>query len=305
MWETVELREIRVFLALANELHFGRAADELGITQSRVSQSLRELELKLGETLVHRTSRRVELTAAGERFLAAVGPAHDQLASVLRRTGRADGEIEGSVSIGVFTAVSGGPRMVEVIDAFEQRHPSCRVDVKELPLGERLDPLRKGVVDLVTARLPVEQDDLVVGPILSSDPRVLGVATDHPLAERPEVTTEDIADYEVPDIAGMFSEELVEALIPRRTASGRPMKRRRLEHGEMSELITLVARGKLVHPTVPSFGEHFGHPGIRYVPISDMPMLDCALVWRRGGDGPRVRAFVEAAELVLERGGEA
>ena len=64
MWETVELREIRVFLALAQELHFGRAAERLGITQSRVSQSLRELELKLGESL-HRTSRRVALTGTG------------------------------------------------------------------------------------------------------------------------------------------------------------------------------------------------------------------------------------------------
>ena len=83
MWETIELREIRVFLALAEELHFGRAAERLGLTQSRVSQSLRELELKLGERLVHRTSRRVSLTAAGERFLAEVAPAHQRLIAVL------------------------------------------------------------------------------------------------------------------------------------------------------------------------------------------------------------------------------
>ena len=68
MHETVELREIRVFLTLAEELHFGRTADRLGLTQSRVSQSLRALERKLGEDLVHRTSRRVALTAPGERF---------------------------------------------------------------------------------------------------------------------------------------------------------------------------------------------------------------------------------------------
>jgi predicted DNA-binding protein (UPF0251 family) len=68
MWETIELREIRVFLALADELHFGRAAERLGVTQSRVSQSLRTLEAKLGERLIHRTSRHVALTAAGERF---------------------------------------------------------------------------------------------------------------------------------------------------------------------------------------------------------------------------------------------
>src|SRR3954463_15667877 len=73
MWETIELREIRVFLALADELHFGRAAERLGVTQSRVSQSLRTLEAKLGERLVHRTSRRVTPTAAVERPPAGAG----------------------------------------------------------------------------------------------------------------------------------------------------------------------------------------------------------------------------------------
>ncbi len=68
MWSTVELRELRVFLTLAEELHFGRTAERLHVTPSRVSQILRELERKLGSQLVHRTSRHVELTALGERF---------------------------------------------------------------------------------------------------------------------------------------------------------------------------------------------------------------------------------------------
>ena len=68
MWQTVELREIRVFLTLTEELHFGRTAERLGLTQSRVSQTLRALERSLGDRLVDRTSRRVTLTPAGERL---------------------------------------------------------------------------------------------------------------------------------------------------------------------------------------------------------------------------------------------
>ena len=299
MWETIELREIRVFLALARELHFGRAAVALGITQSRVSQSLRELEHKLGERLVHRTSRRVELTAAGERFLAEVGPAHQRLSAVLERACRDGDEIEGGLRIGLLTAVSAGPRLIEIVKAFEERHPGCSVEVKELSLSDRFEALRRGEVDLMVDRLPLEQPDLVAGPTLSRDARVLAVATDHPLGDREEVTTEDIADYEVVDIRGLVPPELGSVLIPETAASGRPMKRRRLKHHDWSELVTMIARGKIVHPTLESVADQFGHPSIRCVPISDMPVWTSALVWRRRDSGRRLRAFAEVAEEIL------
>jgi DNA-binding transcriptional LysR family regulator len=85
MWGDVELKEIRSFLMLAEELHFGRSAERLGITQARMSQLLRGLESKLGQRLVHRTSRRVTLTPVGEQFRAAVEPASDLLRDTLRR----------------------------------------------------------------------------------------------------------------------------------------------------------------------------------------------------------------------------
>ena len=77
MWQTVELREMRLFLTLAEELHFGRTAETLQLTPSRVSQSLRALEDKLGAQLLFRTSRRVRLTPFGVRFLRDVAPVID------------------------------------------------------------------------------------------------------------------------------------------------------------------------------------------------------------------------------------
>src|SRR5215211_9311710 len=79
MWETVELRDLRVFLTLADELHFRRTAERLDLTPSRVSQTIRELEQKLGAQLVHRTSRRVRLTAFGERLRSEARPAYEEL----------------------------------------------------------------------------------------------------------------------------------------------------------------------------------------------------------------------------------
>jgi DNA-binding transcriptional LysR family regulator len=299
MWETIELREIRVFLALAQELHFRRAAERLGVTQSRVSQSLRGLELKLGESLVHRTSRRVELTAAGESFLAEIGPAYEHLAGVLEQTARNAGEIEGVLRIGLLTGVSGGPRLIEAIKRFEERNPRCSVEVTEVSLSSRLEALRDSSIDVVVTRLPLHQPDLVVGPVLSREPRVLGVAADHALSDRDEVALEDIADHHVTDVSGMLPPELRDDFLPRRAPSGRPMKFRRLEHHDLSELVTAIAMGRIVHPTAPSFADHFAHPGIRYVPIGDMPAWETALAWRRSDSGPRLKAFVASAEAVL------
>ena len=135
--------------------------------------------------------------------------------AVLERASRGAREIEGTLRIGLLTAVSAGPRLIELINAFEERHPGCSVEVKELALSDRFEPLRQGDVDLMAGRLPLEEPDLVAGPALSRDARVLAVAADHPLSERAEVTTEDIADYEVVDIRGLVPPELMERADPR------------------------------------------------------------------------------------------
>ena len=293
MWETIELREIRVFLALADELHFGRAAERLGVTQSRVSQSLRTLEHKLGQRLVHRTSRRVSLTAAGEGFLVEIAPAHERLVAVLQGATH-----EATLRIGLLTSITAGPGLIELIGVFEARHPGCIVEVKELALSDRFEPLRRGEVDLMAGWLPADEPDLVAGPVLANEAWVLAVAADHPLSERTEVTTDDIADYEVSDVRALVPAELLGVIVPERAASGRPMKRRRLKHHDWSELTTMLARGKLVHPTTASIGDQFP-PGIRCVPIADMPAWPSALVWRRGDRSPWLRAFAGVAEEVL------
>src|SRR2546427_7636952 len=100
MWQSIELREIRIFLTLAEELHFGRTAERLNLTQSRVSQTLRGLETRLGDRLVHRPSRRVALTPAGERLRAQLDPAYRELLGVLRRVSPANLALPGVVAPG-------------------------------------------------------------------------------------------------------------------------------------------------------------------------------------------------------------
>src|SRR5438477_237289 len=203
MWQTIELREIRVFLVLADELHFGRTAERLNLTQSRVSQTLRALETRLGDRLVDRTSRRVALTPAGERLRAELEPAHAQLVDVLGRFARASGALAGAVRLGVTYPAAASPDLLRAIDGFEARHPRSSVEIVELPFRDRLGPLRRREIDLMVLRLPSEQPDVEVGPVVRREPRILAMSRDHPLAARDSVSIEDVADHCVVDVSDL------------------------------------------------------------------------------------------------------
>jgi DNA-binding transcriptional LysR family regulator len=311
MWEGVELREIRTFLVLAEELHFGRAARRLYLSPSRVSQSLRELEGKLGAQLVYRTSRRVELTALGERFRDEVGAAHESLVGVLERTRDVDGGLEGPLRLGLLTPSIEGPRLSTIARAFERRHSACRVEVSKTPYEDSFGPLRRGEIDLMVSWLPHGQPDLDHGPIVNREPRVLAVAREHPLAKA-SVSIEELADYQVIPLEELFPTEMAEAYIPRTTPGGRVVPRLRVPYGEMArrdpsdvrtQLCWWIATGQVVHPTVPSAEALLGS-NIVYVPFVDLPPMEAALVWPRGIQNPAAQAFVGVARQVLRAGRE-
>jgi DNA-binding transcriptional LysR family regulator len=300
MWEYVELREIRAFLTLCEELHFGRTAERLRISQTRVSQTIREIETKIGAPLFERTSRRVVLTDLGARLRDDVAPTYEQMTAVLRDAHAASGAIEGTLRVSPLTGPSGGPHLLAMIDAFEARHPACRVQAGIAPFGDPFAPLRRGEVDLMTSWVPLDQSDLVIGPVVSVESRVLMVAHDHLLAERAAVTIEDVADYRVPRFP-QIPDELHEVWIPSRTPSGRAIERVdvHLQGQDIVQLAARVARGQVVHPTVPSIAAYVGVHRIAYVPITDLPPLRSALVWRCGSKDRRVLEFARIAEEVV------
>src|SRR5829696_2625778 len=102
MWSSVGLREIRAFLTLAEELHYGRTAERLGLTPSRVSQMIRALEQRVGGRLFDRTSRRVCLTPLGDQFLQRAAPPYEQLRRALLDVHEAATGIAGALRIGMY-----------------------------------------------------------------------------------------------------------------------------------------------------------------------------------------------------------
>jgi DNA-binding transcriptional LysR family regulator len=292
MWEMIELRELRAFLVLAEELHFGRTADRLGLTQSRVSQTIRTLERKLGTQLAHRTSRWVALTDAGERLRAEVSTRVAALESVLRTTSDRGRRVGGTVRLGVVTAVVVGARLRSAIDRYTGAAPGNAVQIVGLPFQDRFGPLRRGEVELMVTGWPLDQPDLVTGPVLARLPRMLAVGRRHPLAARIDVSIEDLADHPVADLDIVLPDELREGLTPRRTPGGRPVPRARVRVREVSELLIAIADDRVVQPVTSAFADTYRHPDVVYRPIRDLPMDRFVLAWRRRDRHAGLREFL-------------
>ena len=293
----VELREIRVFLTVAEELHFGRAAERLQINRSRVSQIINTLEARIGGRLFERTSRRVRLTPVGEQLQVSVTPVYEQLKRVLEQTREAAGGVTGTLRIGAYSAALLGPHMAEIIEVFEARHPGCTVTYVDTGLErDYLDWLRAGDVDIVACWLPVSPSEFTVGPLVLRGERVLIIAPDHPLAQRESVTYQDLADYPVTDVPAL-NREMMDVLIPPVTPSG--IRLRRVARRTFEEALMRVATGEQVHPTVTSFLEHYKGPPVAVVPFSDLSPSEAVLVWRTADRTAKIAAFARAANDIL------
>lgn len=294
----MELREIETFLVLAEELHFGRTAERLYLSQSRVSQTIRAMETRVGGRLFERTSRQVRLTALGEQLRDRIRPPFEQIRRAVADVREAASGITGELRISLLNFAAGGPLFAETVRAFEAAHPACAVTVFEAFPGEALNRLRRGELDVVAHWLPVEQPDLTVGPVLTCENAALAVRVGHPLARRGWATPEDLGDFAIADSSGVLPPETLAVLSPGRTPAGRPIPRRHRE-GRMVEVLSLVARGEIVHPTVAGLAEYYAHPGVTTIPLRDVPPLRSALIWPTDRQTSSVRALAEiTAEII-------
>jgi DNA-binding transcriptional LysR family regulator len=298
MWRDVELRELRVFLALADELHFGRTAERLGISQPAVSESVRALESRLGVKVFDRTSRRVRLTPAGEGLKRGLAPALAAIDRALAGASELSRTVQGLLRVG-FVLTTEGPALSRLIAAFQARYPACEVRLQEVETFDAYRALRRGDIDVLCNWLAVDQPDLAAGAAFAHYRRALAVAPTHRLAGRPSVFVEDLADEETALLPRSVPPAVYDLLVPPRTPSGRAIRRTH-PVATINEILSLVALGRIVHLTS-SAVPIFNRDDITLVPVSDLPPLPLGLVWCASRDNPRIRALNEiAAELAVE-----
>jgi hypothetical protein len=134
---------------------------------------------------------------------------------------------------------------------------------------------------------------------------VLAVGRDHPLAERESVDVEELADHHVLRFDN-WPRELMEAVAPFRTPDGRPIPATRIPVGRRTvvDVSVRLARGEFVFPTIASARPYLGELDLAFVPLTGMPPLRSALVWRRPARDPKLRAFIRVAREILKRAGK-
>jgi DNA-binding transcriptional LysR family regulator len=286
------LEQVQAFLVLTEELHFGRSAGRLHLSQPRVSRLVRSLETEIGGTLFARTSRQVRITPLGIRLRDHLGPAYAQLLAAIDDSRAAARGTDGLLTVGV-TDMSGGPALDHLIEVFRARHPDCEVTVTEVSMWDPYGPLRGNEVDVLCNWLVVDEPDLTVGPAIDYRDRVLAVGMGHRLAKRGSVSIEDIANEQVNQVPESYPAALRDAILPLRTPSGKPIRRRQAGP-TMQERLSLIARGQFVHPTMTSLSV-FARDDIVLVPIRDLPDMPLGLIWCCAHENARIRAFAEVA----------
>ncbi|WP_035286056.1 LysR family transcriptional regulator [Actinokineospora spheciospongiae] len=186
----MDTRELRYFVAVAEELHFGRAADRLGIAQPPLSRAISRLEQRLGVALLERTSRRVALTGAGAALLAESRPILGALAAAERRTRQAAAE-QPRITLSVKAGTT-GELLAKLLDAYAGEPGSVPVDLLLGDAHQQEARLRGGEADVALLHLPFDATaGFEVEPLLTEG-QVLVLPTSHPLARRTRLHMSEI-----------------------------------------------------------------------------------------------------------------
>src|SRR5580704_17052087 len=296
MWRDIELRELRIFLVLAGELHFGRTAERLGISQPGVSEAVRVLEARLGVKVFDRTSRLVRLTSAGEELKRHLAPALVALDQALAQTSQLSRFVRGLLRVG-FVLTTEGPALSRLVAAFQARYPACEVRLQEVETFDAYRALRRGDIDVLCNWLAVDEPDLTAGAAFASYPRALAVAATHRLARQHTVSIEDLASEDVALLPPTIPSAVYDLIVPPRTPSGHPIRRTQPVQ-TIHEILSLVARGRIVHPTI-STVPIFNRDDIVLISIESLPPIPLGLVWRTSRENPRIRALNEVARSMI------
>jgi DNA-binding transcriptional LysR family regulator len=264
----VDLRKLRYFVAVAEQLHFGRAAEVLHIAQPVLSRQIRALEEELKVQLFARDKRATELTPAGRQLLADARPLLANADALRRRVARA-ARGPGTFTVGFMP----GLIVTDAVRALQERHRQLAVNVLRTGWDDQTEVIRDGRADVSYIRLPADQSGLQVRPLLA-EPRVAVLPTGHRLAGKDTITVADLADEHLLQDPGAVPEwRDIATEMRTRHRRGAPVFRtveEKLEHVAAGHGIVLLPLSTAVFYT---------RPGVTYCHVSDITPNQVCLAW--------------------------
>ena len=289
-------RLLRQFIAVAEELHYGRAAARVGISQSPLSQAIQKLEGSVGTPLFVRNKRNVSLTPAGQVFLEeAYQWLRYERVAIERAQHATNGEI-GQLSMG-YIGSAGYGFMPELIGQFRREFPQVKLRVFEMTTRDQLEKLKGRYLDVGMLRTPLAEEETILESMCYQHDRLMAaLPCTHRLADRPSISIKEL-EY---DSFVAFARHHVPAahaqLISACTSAGF-YPRIDQESAQIGSVIGLVAAGLSV-ALLPSNLESLIHPKVHYAALSDKMVFlqqEVGLAWRRDDANPALRAFLGVA----------
>jgi DNA-binding transcriptional LysR family regulator len=270
------VHQLRLFLVLAQELHFGRAAARLFMTQPAFSQQIRMLEDRLGVRLVDRTSRAAELTTAGQCLLPEIREAIDAVDRLRQLADLHAREISGHLISGSIGAEAAMPHTRAIIEELRRRHPKVSVEMRSLNFVDHITALLRDEVDVVFLRPPVPPG--VQLQYLATEPRVAALSAADPLASCPSLTLAQLAGYRVVDVPPEAPRVWWDFWAADPRPDGSPVR-----YGpvvtDMEALLHTVATGQAMSFLPEAARKFFPRPGVKYLDVTDLPPCTSALAW--------------------------
>ncbi len=263
----MELRQLKYFAKVAETLNFSEAAKMLCITQSTLSQQIKQLENELDTPLLIRSSHKVTLSEAGELILPHVRRVIYEAESCADRINDLNKLASGSLSIGVTYSFS--PILTETLLLFMKQYPKIRLDIYYKPMNELMELLKERVVDFVLAFKPTQSIEGVESHILFQNYLAAIVSEHHPLASKEKVTVAELRTYDLAlPSKGLQARNTFDNII-----SAHDPLRVRIELNEVNILLKLIRQSMLV--TVLAEATIHNETGVKAVPL-DIPENEMA-----------------------------
>ncbi|MEM6753479.1 MAG: LysR family transcriptional regulator [Cyanobacteria bacterium P01_C01_bin.38] len=286
----MELRHLRYFVTLAEELHFGRAAERLHIAQPPLSQQIRQLETELGFELFHRTKRKVELSEAGKVFLVEVQQIFRQLEKAIflgRQVSR--GEI-GQLVIG-FVSSAAYNILPDFLLHFRHNNPDINLELHELTTDEQLRWLNSGRIDVGFVRPPVDENTYE-SKIVFRESLIVAVPENHPLANQDKVSLQSLKNESFILFPRLLAPGLYDLIISFCLSVGFSPQLAQ-EAIQMQTIVSLVA-AEIGVAIVPESLQNLQRTGVVYkFFVEETPKVSIAMIWRKNDVSVVLDRFLE------------